>query len=77
MKLGSADFLVVCGVGGLSGKFSVQLCSILWGYGICGPIGVDLMFNRRLLMDAPDALDVDRAVLMVLTCHSMKPFDVG
>ena len=28
-------------------------------------------------MHVPDALGVERAVLMVLTCHSMKLFDFG
>ena len=52
------------------------LCNISRGEGICGPIDVDLMFSRRWSMDVPDALDVERVVLMVLTCHSMKPFDL-
>ena len=56
---------------------SVQLCSISQGEGICGPICVDMIFSRRWLMDVPDALDVERTVLMDLTCHSMKPFDLG
>ena len=44
---------------------------------MCGPITADLIFSRRYFMDVPDDLDVERAVLMLLTCYSMKQLDLG
>ena len=55
----------------------MQLCNISWGEGMCGPICVNLMFCGRWSMDKPDALDVAKTFLVVLTCHSMRPFDLG
>ena len=67
--------------------FSLQGQRDVWGILWChvvfpkkrayvGPISVDLMLRRRWSMDVPDALDVEMAILMVSTCHSMKPFDL-
>ena len=52
-------------------------CNIYLGDGMCSPVGIDLIFCRRFLSDVPDALDVEKAVIIVLTWHSMNPFDLG
>ena len=41
-----------------------------------GPMGVNHRFHRRVLRVVPATWVVLRVVLMVLTCLSMKPFDL-
>ena len=47
------------------------------GDGRLGPMGVEESVWRRCLMDIPDDVAVVSEVLMVLTCHSIKPLDFG
>ena len=62
---------------GCPGQSCVLLCNISLGEGIWGPCGVDLKLRRRSLRDLPEELAVSKAVLIVLICHSIKPFDLG
>ena len=39
-------------------------------------MGVDLRLRRRLLRDFPEDCAVSKAVLIVLICLSIKPFDL-
>ena len=55
----------------------VLLCKISHGAGILGPIGVDLRSNRTASRDLLDGKAVLSPVLMVLTCLSIKPLDLG
>ena len=50
---------------------------ISWGDGRLGPMGVEQSVWRIWLMDIPDDLAVVSEVLMVLTCHSIRPPDLG
>ena len=56
---------------------SVQLCKISLAEGKLGPIGVDLMHRSILSKVFPEASAVVSAVFIVLTWHSMYPFDFG
>ena len=55
----------------------MHLCKISLGGGRFGPIGVDLMHNRRSCKVFPEAGAVASDVYMVLTCLSINPFDFG
>ena len=50
----------------------MHLSRIFLGDGMCSPIGIDLIFSRRFLSDVPDALDVERAIFIILIWHLMK-----
>ena len=62
---------------GLPGCCMVLLCRISHGAGMFGPMGVDLRSSRTDSRGFLAGRAVLRAVLMVLTCLSMKPFDLG
>ena len=53
------------------------VCRISLEDGRCSPIDVNPIFSRRFSSDFPDALDVERAVFIVLTLHLMNLFDLG
>ena len=55
----------------------VLLCRISCGVGMFDPMGVDLRSSRTDSRDFLAGKAVWRAVLIVLTCLSMKPFDLG
>ena len=40
-------------------------------------MGVDLRLRRKSSSDLPEDFAVAKAVLIVLTCRSMKPLDLG
>ena len=54
----------------------VLLCRISHGAGILDPIGVDQRSNRTASRDLFAGKAVLNAVLMVLTCLSIKPLDL-
>ena len=64
-------------MGSCPGQSCVLLCKISLGDGRWGPISVDLKLRRRSLRDLPEDLAVSKAVLIILICLSMKPFDLG
>ena len=70
-------FTRLTGWEGLPGHWMVLLCRISCGAGILGPIGVDWRSNRTVLRDLFAGKTVLSAVLMVLTCLSIKPLDLG
>ena len=55
----------------------VLLCRISHSDGILGPISVDQRSSRTVSRDFFAGKAVLSAVLMVLTCLSMKPLDLG
>ena len=62
---------------GLPGLWMVLSCRISHGAGILGPIGVECRSNRTVSRGFLVGKAVFSAVLMVLTCLLMKPFDLG
>ena len=42
----------------------MHLCRISVADGMCGPIGIDLVFSRRFFSDVPGSLAVERTGLM-------------
>ena len=64
-------------VEGLLGCWKVLLCRISLGEGMLGPIGVQCRSRRSFSSDLPKSWVVLSAFLMVLTCHLMKPLDIG
>ena len=62
---------------GLPGHWKVLLCRISWGKGMLGPIRVNLKSSRMSSRGFFAVWAVFSTVLMVLTCHSTKPLDLG
>ena len=62
---------------GLAGHRNILLCRISQGEGMLGPIGIDLRSSRMSSRGFFAAWAVLSALLMVLTCCSMKPLDLG
>ena len=60
---------------GFLGCWKVLLCRISLGEGRLGPMVVEHRSKRSSSSDLPDSHVVLSAVLMVLTCHWMKPLD--
>ena len=55
----------------------VLLCRISCGAGMFGPMGMDLRSSRTVARGLLAFRVVLRAVVIVLTCLSMNPFDLG
>ena len=70
-------FSMSIGCDGLPGHSSVLLSKISLGEGRCGPTGCVLIFSSRSSTGSFASWHVDSAVLIVLICHSMNPFDLG
>ena len=61
----------------MPGCCMVLLWRIPHGAGMFGPMGMDLKSSRTVTRGLLAGRAVLRAVLMVLTCLSMNPFDLG
>ena len=59
-------FFILYGIRGLSWALVSAVMQNFLGREMWGFVDVDLMFRRRWSMDVPDALEVERAVCMVL-----------
>ena len=70
-------FSISTGCEGLPGHCMVLLCRISHGDGILGPMGVDQRSSRAVSRNFLDGKVVLSAVLMVPTCLSIKPLDLG
>ena len=72
-----ADTSMMTGVEGILGNWKILLYRISLVEGMLGPVGVEHRFRRSSSIDLPDSCVVLSAVLMVLTCHSIKSLDKG
>ena len=55
----------------------MRLWRISLADGMCSPTGINPIFSGRFLSDLLAAVNVERAVFIVLACHLMNPFDLG
>ena len=67
---------IFMGVDTLPGHWIILFCRISIGKGIIRPMGVDHRSSRSS-REVPASWQVMRAVLIILTCHSMKPLHWG
>ena len=66
---------MLTGFSGLPGHWIVQLCSITWGDGMLGAMGVDCSSKSNILRDILASLAVLRAVFSIFTCCSVNLLD--